>query len=534
MSCSPPPRNAPASCPSSPMLREPFTALCTPIRSPAADSALLRLHLAAWIFRTSANDSTCPPPGVPLRIVRTSAGPRLDFSEAVRPGPFGHWRCSIGRMNWPMRRAPDALRRRLLRHVRQPLLASFFPAVLPDIASRAAQLLEALAALFPPGTLSALRRLREANIHALAAMAPPDPEAARRRAQFMRAHPAHAALILHSYHPDHRGSGPCSFVPTPIPSLGKTLEWIDRNRDPGQIIRGLTGARTILPTSRPLRRSRANLVAELDILHLCSASPRCIPQRLRALPGNIWFCGGSSPYADHLPDNHFAAAAAEAWAQDPRLRDERIRSPPSAPGPALPRRLPRPPARSTSGIPTPIAPQCRLPESNRVPSASHPDSIAGRRRPRRAGGGSPASSGRRGRLDLRLPRAPDRPGAFPGHPPRLPRPHRARESRCFRRFRRILLAACALRRTRQPTEGSLPARSPRPPSPARRAQPLDKELASAMTRPCADQWHSDKDLLRSDKRNPCFGRLPEAGGLILGSVQISGGGSPEPFGPWLL
>ena len=48
------------------------------------------------------------------------------------------------------------------------------------------------------------------------------------------------------------------------------------------------------------------------------------------------------------------------------------------------------------------------------------------------------------------------------------------------------------------------------------------------------QWHSDKDLLRSDKRNPCFGRLPEAGGLILGSVQISGGGSPEPFGPWLL
>ena len=50
----------------------------------------------------------------------------------------------------------------------------------------------------------------------------------------------------------------------------------------------------------------------------------------------------------------------------------------------------------------------------------------------------------------------------------------------------------------------------------------------------APQWHSDKDLLRSDKRNPCFGRLPEAGGLILGSVQISGGGSPEPFGPWLL
>ena len=28
----------------------------------------------------------------------------------------------------------------------------------------------------------------------------------------------------------------------------------------------------------------------------------------------------------------------------------------------------------------------------------------------------------------------------------------------------------------------------------------------------ADQWHSDKDLLRSDKRIPCFGRLPEAGG----------------------
>ena len=26
------------------------------------------------------------------------------------------------------------------------------------------------------------------------------------------------------------------------------------------------------------------------------------------------------------------------------------------------------------------------------------------------------------------------------------------------------------------------------------------------------QWHSDKDLLRSDKRIPCFGRLPEAGG----------------------
>ena len=51
---------------------------------------------------------------------------------------------------------------------------------------------------------------------------------------------------------------------------------------------------------------------------------------------------------------------------------------------------------------------------------------------------------------------------------------------------------------------------------------------------CAEQWHSDKDLLRSDKRNPCFGRLPEVGGLILGSVQISGGGSPEPFGPWLL
>ena len=52
--------------------------------------------------------------------------------------------------------------------------------------------------------------------------------------------------------------------------------------------------------------------------------------------------------------------------------------------------------------------------------------------------------------------------------------------------------------------------------------------------PPPEQWHSDKDLLRSDKRNPCFGRLPEGGGLILGSVQISGGGSPEPFGPWLL
>ena len=125
--------------PGSPMLQEPFTALCTPIRSPAADGALLRLHLPAWIFRTSANDSTCPPPGIPLRIVRTSAGPRLDFSEAVRPGPFGHWRCSIGRMNWPMRRAPDALRGRLLRHVRQPLPASFFPDVLHDIASRAAR-----------------------------------------------------------------------------------------------------------------------------------------------------------------------------------------------------------------------------------------------------------------------------------------------------------------------------------------------------------------------------------------------------------
>ena len=309
----------------SPMLQEPFIALCTPIRSPTADGALLRLHLPAWIFRTSANDSTCPPPGIPLRIIRTSAGPRLDFSEAVRPGPFGHWGYSISRMNWPMRRAPDALRGRLLRHVRQPLPASFFPDVLHDIASRAALLLEALAALFPPGTLFALRRLREANIHALAAMAPPDPEAARRRAQFMRAHPAHAALILHSHHPEHRGSGPYSFMP--IPSLGETLEWIDRNLDPGQIVRGLTGARTILPTSRPLRRSRANLVAELDILHLCSASPRCIPQRLRSLPGNIWFCAGSSPRADHLPDNHFAAAAAEAWAQDPRLRDERIRSP---------------------------------------------------------------------------------------------------------------------------------------------------------------------------------------------------------------
>ena len=60
------------------------------------------------------------------------------------------------------------------------------------------------------------------------------------------------------------------------------------------------------------------------------------------------------------------------------------------------------------------------------------------------------------------------------------------------------------------------------------------EILKRASRPAAWQWHSDKDLLRSDKRNPCFGRLPEAGGLILGSVQISGGGSPEPFGPWLL
>ena len=120
----------------SPMLQEPFTALCTLVRSPAADGVLLRLHLSAWSFRTSANDRTCPPPGIPLRIVRTSAGPRLDFSEAVRPGPFGHWRYSIGRMNWPMRRAPDALRGRLLRHVRQPLPASFFPDIVTRLHDR--------------------------------------------------------------------------------------------------------------------------------------------------------------------------------------------------------------------------------------------------------------------------------------------------------------------------------------------------------------------------------------------------------------
>ncbi len=51
-------------------------------------------------------------------------------------------------------------------------------------------------------------------------------------------------------------------------------------------------------------------------------------------------------------------------------------------------------------------------------------------------------------------------------------------------------------------------------------KPLDKGgLGAAHASLSAGQWHSDKDLLRSDTRNPCFGRLPEAGGLILGSVR---------------
>ena len=35
----------------------------------------------------------------------------------------------------------------------------------------------------------------------------------------------------------------------------------------------------------------------------------------------------------------------------------------------------------------------------------------------------------------------------------------------------------------------------------------------------AVQWHSDRELQRSDKEYPCFGRLPAAGCVILGSVQ---------------
>ena len=50
------------------------------------------------------------------------------------------------------------------------------------------------------------------------------------------------------------------------------------------------------------------------------------------------------------------------------------------------------------------------------------------------------------------------------------------------------------------------------------AGPWLRRLAGALpsvsgsSRAGAHQWHSDKDLLRSDKRIPCFGRLPEAGG----------------------
>ncbi len=72
------------------MLQQPFTVLCTPIQSPGADGAPLPLHLPDWIFCPPAGDISngiCPPPGAPLRIVPTSAGPRLDFSEAGRPDP---------------------------------------------------------------------------------------------------------------------------------------------------------------------------------------------------------------------------------------------------------------------------------------------------------------------------------------------------------------------------------------------------------------------------------------------------------------
>ena len=49
----------------------------------------------------------------------------------------------------------------------------------------------------------------------------------------------------------------------------------------------------------------------------------------------------------------------------------------------------------------------------------------------------------------------------------------------------------------------------------------------------ADQWHSDKDSRRSDKRGPALRALAGSRGLFSGPVSMSGGGSLEPLAPWL-
>ena len=47
------------------LLHEPLRALCTPVRSPAAAGALVRLHLPPWVFGAADNcDDSFPPEGI--------------------------------------------------------------------------------------------------------------------------------------------------------------------------------------------------------------------------------------------------------------------------------------------------------------------------------------------------------------------------------------------------------------------------------------------------------------------------------------
>ena len=47
----------------------------------------------------------------------------------------------------------------------------------------------------------------------------------------------------------------------------------------------------------------------------------------------------------------------------------------------------------------------------------------------------------------------------------------------------------------------------------------------------APQWHSDNDFRHSDKQTPALRARAGSGGLSLGLVSMSGGGSLEPLAP---
>ena len=70
-------------------------------------------------------------------------------------------------------------------------------------------------------------------------------------------------------------------------------------------------------------------------------------------------------------------------------------------------------------------------------------------------------------------------------------------------------------------------------------QPPDPKNRRASSRPYRDrrpkpgprQWHSDNDFRHSDKQTPALRARAGSGGLSLGLVSMSGGGSLEPLAP---